>query len=146
MKRLNYGPSIITLVPFKSKEEEQQYNEYFKRHLELVQHKIKAMQTKLSDFTVLQELRKTKSPLALHICHRKDGKTTIGQYYNAKRRIIATIRPSTAAEDLSDFLALAVTHYGQHGRSFELRGDPYPKLAEELARLELLANYGRNAE
>lgn len=146
MKRLNYGPSIITLVPFKSNEEEQQYNEYFKRHLELVQHKIKAMQTKPSDFTVLQELRKTKSPLALYICHRKDGKTTIGQYYNAKRRIIATIRPSTAAEDLSDFLALAVTHYGQYGRSFELRGDPYPKLAEELARLELLANYGRNAE
>lgn len=89
---------------------------------------------------------KDNTPIAIYVVHRADGKTTLGQYYNGKRRVFATISPDTYAENLSQVLVLMVDHYGRHGKPFELRGDPYPKLAEELARLELLANYGRNAE
>lgn len=84
--------------------------------------------------------------IAIYVVHRKDGKTTLGQYYNGQRKVFATIRPNTYAKDLSQVLTLMVDHYGRCGRPFELRGDPFPKLAEELARLELLAGYGRNAE
>jgi hypothetical protein len=89
---------------------------------------------------------KDNTPVAIYIVHRRDGKTTLGQYYNGRRRVFAIISPNTYAENLSQVLRLMVDYYARTGRSFELRGDPYPKLAEELARLELLANYGRNAE
>lgn len=77
-------------------------------------------------------------PFNLWLCNRADGVTTIGVYINLKRRVIAEVRPSSEEVDIDAFVRLAKDAYAIDKRPFVLNGDPFPPLADALARANLL--------